>query len=167
MLVGCTCTGADCATLAATDDACYAAHASCPCVIDRAFAEGACDQSFGWAWNGTDCVNVSGCTCTGPDCDSLAADEATCMTERATCRSPSGRAFACGPTQLCALGAEYCQAFSPGPVGAVTYSCQDLPTGARCQTRPSCATCFATPPAGGTCSQGRVASEITVTVVAP
>lgn len=166
-LIGCTCTGADCATLPATEEACYAAHASCPCVIDRAFGEGACDLSFGWAWNGTSCVDVSGCTCTGADCGALASDEATCMTERATCRSPSGRAFACGPDQLCALGAEYCQAFAPGKLGAITYSCQSLPTGTRCQARPSCATCFATPPAGGTCSQGSVPAEITISIAAP
>lgn len=160
---GCTCTGADCATLEATQAACLAAHDGCPCLPDVAFAEGACDLSFGWGWNGTTCVNISGCTCTGADCGSLAGSEATCLGRHDTC-GPLAGTFACGPTLRCTGGLEYCEATSGGPIGAIRYACSPLPR--TCRRAPTCATCFPRPGAGTTCTEGG-AGELTVNIARP
>ncbi len=40
---------------------------------------GPCDQSFGYAWDGTRCRDVSGCTCEGDDCDDLFQDPDECL----------------------------------------------------------------------------------------
>jgi len=46
---------------------------------------GPCDMHLGTKWNGTACVNVSGCSCTGSDCGNLFAGVADCEQAYAHC----------------------------------------------------------------------------------
>jgi len=40
---------------------------------------------LGAAWNGTECVHLSGCSCEGEDCDSLYGDIGECQAAHADC----------------------------------------------------------------------------------
>lgn len=40
-----------------------------PCSAQDARGSGPCAAFFGYAWNGTDCMGLSGCDCVGSDCD--------------------------------------------------------------------------------------------------
>ena len=57
-------------------------------------------QSFGFAWNGTECVAVTGCRCDGAACGSLAATLAECWISRASCFG--GPALDAGTPPSCA-----------------------------------------------------------------
>lgn len=135
------------------------------CDPDQAVGEGGCDLFHGWAWNGAECVGVSGCSCRGADCDALPDDMDVCVREHAGCSSTDGT-FACGPDMACVTGIEYCEEFSGGAIGAVRYSCNDLPRGDRCRSAPSCDTCFPDPSPGGGCRE-EGPGEITVSIAAP
>ncbi len=63
------------------------------CAAMDAHSEGLCEPLWGFAWNGTECFAVSGCTCGGEDCDSLFSDGASCRAAYAHCVET---AVACG-----------------------------------------------------------------------
>lgn len=46
---------------------------------------GACDAFFGYAWNGRECVGLSGCSCEGADCDATYDSAETCRDAYAGC----------------------------------------------------------------------------------
>lgn len=55
------------------------------CSPQRAAGEGACDAFLGYAWNGAECVGISGCRCVGADCDELFDSEEACAAAHAHC----------------------------------------------------------------------------------
>jgi hypothetical protein len=64
---------------------CQLTNPRCPCAPMQAVASGDCATVLGWLWNGTACVALSGCGCTGPDCLSLYPDSDTCKNKQAQC----------------------------------------------------------------------------------
>jgi hypothetical protein len=65
-----------------------------------------CDQFFGYAWDGFQCVGVSGCNCNGDDCMSLPLELEECQAAHADCgEEPDGcvglDVQACSDNNLC------------------------------------------------------------------
>ncbi len=58
------------------------------CPPQDARGVGACAAFFGYAWNGSDCVGVSGCSCDGTDCMSLYRDPMECLRAHFECPRP-------------------------------------------------------------------------------
>ncbi len=56
-----------------------------PCPPQDARGMGTCTAFFGYAWDGSQCVGVGGCSCVGTDCRSLAGSLAQCNLEHRTC----------------------------------------------------------------------------------
>ncbi|NIR59587.1 MAG: hypothetical protein GWO02_08720 [Gammaproteobacteria bacterium] len=88
---GDVCCNASCGVCAAPGEACPAIACadagtpSGPCDPYDAYGEGFCDLFLGYAWNGTDCVGLSGCECIGSDCDRLDATLEECRALHADC----------------------------------------------------------------------------------
>jgi hypothetical protein len=62
-----------------------------------------CSTSLGWAWDGTQCIEHVGCSCSG-QCDRFEPTQIACEQHyRAVCQSY----FACGASS-CARNAQYC-----------------------------------------------------------
>jgi hypothetical protein len=57
-----------------------------------------CFCMLGYAWDGAQCVGISGCACTGADCNKLTQTPEECATDHASCGGPSG--FECGSAEL-------------------------------------------------------------------
>jgi hypothetical protein len=55
------------------------------CEPDDAVGVGMCDAFFGYAWNGMECVGLSGCNCNGSDCPNLPFEPAECEAAHANC----------------------------------------------------------------------------------
>lgn len=55
------------------------------CAAIDAVGAGACDYVLGFAWNGTRCVTVSGCTCEGTECELLTDSSDACLAAYAGC----------------------------------------------------------------------------------
>jgi hypothetical protein len=107
MLGGCECQGADCDSLAETEEECLAAHESCAepeptgdftcgsaalfandhtrCDAMDATGDGLCNCMIGFAWDGDDCVGLGGCECVGADCGSLTQTEDECLAAHESC----------------------------------------------------------------------------------
>ncbi|NJK33290.1 MAG: hypothetical protein HC927_13315 [Deltaproteobacteria bacterium] len=90
---GCECSGADCDSLYQDQNQCWDDHALCElpapdCEPEDAKGEGFCDLFLGWAWDGNQCVPLSGCECIGADCDSLPLEQWECDIEHANCDQP-------------------------------------------------------------------------------
>jgi hypothetical protein len=89
---GCECSGTDCDNLYDGPDECWDAHALCelgdPCAPDDASGIGQCDAFFGYAWNGLECVGLSGCECQGVDCPNLPLEPDECEAMHAECLLP-------------------------------------------------------------------------------
>ncbi len=90
---GCECVGLDCEFLDWDLALCEEAHAECggggvpPCPgITDAQGVGLCQLFLGWAWNGMQCVGVSGCSCEGADCNNLYPELDICEMETAGCQ---------------------------------------------------------------------------------
>jgi hypothetical protein len=96
---------------------------------------GACDLHLGIAFDGEECVSLSGCSCEGEDCDSLFMSPDEC--ENACAISEDGDSCGgftgatCSPGFYCAfdpdvacVGAGMCRAFDPSDcVGAPVMVC--------------------------------------------
>ena len=66
------------------DEALFALiHDSCE-PMDAA-GDNECYCMLGYAWTGSACEAVTGCECTGDDCDSLSETEEDCLDAHATC----------------------------------------------------------------------------------
>ncbi|RMH43631.1 MAG: hypothetical protein D6689_04605 [Deltaproteobacteria bacterium] len=65
-------------------------HAPASCGPQAATGVGLCERFFGYAWNGVDCVGVSGCSCNGDDCDALYTSPDACRTAHAACYPGEG-----------------------------------------------------------------------------
>jgi len=82
------------------------------CAAMDARGEGPCPAILGYAWNGTACAAINGCSCVGRDCaasfrtvDACTTVYASCVTGPRTCVLPGG---ACGATAFC-LGQNTCR----------------------------------------------------------
>lgn len=56
------------------------------CAAQDAEGVGACQLFFGVAWDGQQCVGISGCSCEGSDCDHLYETAEACTKAHAGCR---------------------------------------------------------------------------------
>ena len=92
--------------------------AASACAAQAAAGVGACDRFFGYAWNGSTCVTISGCSCEGSACGALFTTVEECRAAYPSCD---------GCTQGCA-GTSSCMACRA--VGGVVYAC--IPAGAAC-----------------------------------
>ena len=104
-LSACECVGEDCVFLYEGPEECERATADCrgPCDAQDARGEGLCERFFGYAWNGSECVGISGCECLGEDCDELFQDPEECARAFRDCDDP------CAPQD--ARGEGLCAAF--------------------------------------------------------
>jgi hypothetical protein len=69
------------------------------CAPQDAKGDGLCDQFFGWAWDGMQCVGVSGCECMGLDCNAIPFDLDECEAAHADC---GGQPDGCAELDLAA-----------------------------------------------------------------
>lgn len=84
------------------------------CAPMDAAGEGPCEAFFGYAWNGSSCVGLSGCRCVGRDCGATFDSPDACMAAYASCGGGSGRA--CGARLGATCDAdEFCD-FPPGAI---------------------------------------------------
>jgi hypothetical protein len=58
------------------------------CPPQDARGVGACAAFFGYAWDGAQCVGVSGCSCAGTECRTLARDPMACEIAHRLCPRP-------------------------------------------------------------------------------
>lgn len=58
------------------------------CPAQDARGVGNCERFFGYAWNGSGCVGISGCSCAGADCRSLPLDPTACELAHRLCPRP-------------------------------------------------------------------------------
>jgi hypothetical protein len=78
--------------------------ASGPCAAQDARGSGACAAFFGYAWNGSACVGLSGCSCEGTDCGSTFDTPEACEMAYAHCTGDT-----CGTIAgLTCRGGNYC-----------------------------------------------------------
>jgi hypothetical protein len=86
---GCECVGSDCDALSPDPKGCGIKFGECldDCAPDNAKGVGMCLAFFGYAWNGKECVGLSGCACEGSDCGSLPMDPKECKADHAECLS--------------------------------------------------------------------------------
>ncbi len=98
-IVGCECLGEDCDQLFSSPGECLAAHETCPCAPQDAQGVGACEAILGYAWDGSQCNAVVGCSCTGADCDEIGT-LAECLAEHRKCICRAQDAFGEGPCDL-------------------------------------------------------------------
>ncbi|NOY90055.1 MAG: hypothetical protein GXP55_02515 [Deltaproteobacteria bacterium] len=99
-----------------------------PCDAQNARGEGLCELFFGYAWDGSACTGISGCSCVGADCDSLYADPSSCASAHTSCGGTSCGGF---PGATCTSG-EFCDYPASAPAcGAAdgTGTCTTRPTG--------------------------------------
>lgn len=103
-----------------------ACDAPATCAPDRARGVGACDAIVGVAWNGSDCVVLSGCSCEGADCGRY-TDRSACLSAHSSCGTTS---TGCGGFTGATCGAsEWCDY----PEGAF---CGAADAGGACRPRP-------------------------------
>ena len=86
---GCSCIGSDCDNLSPDPKGCGIEFGECidDCAPDDAQGVGMCLAFFGYAWNGTECVGQSGCSCEGSDCGSLPMNPIDCEKAHQDCNA--------------------------------------------------------------------------------
>lgn len=91
---GCSCEGADCANGYEDEAACEQAHRGCSsaCAPQDITLIGSCEPASVYAFNGTECVAMDGCSCVGDDCDQSYASLEECKAANAEC---AGREQSC------------------------------------------------------------------------
>jgi hypothetical protein len=75
-----------------------------PCASRDARGEGACEAELGYVWLGGGCWPISGCSCVGADCASLAPTAEACLAEHASCDRFCGglaEVDGCLPNEYC------------------------------------------------------------------
>lgn len=88
--MGTECCNASCGVCVEPGGMC--ADVVCPpdCSPLDAVGSGACDASLGYAWNGSECVDVRGCSCAGADCPILFASSDECYATFSGCARTCG-----------------------------------------------------------------------------
>lgn len=105
---GCECVGSDCDETYGDVRECERDHAGCAaCEAQDAAGSGPCDAELGVRWDGEACRSISGCECTGADCDALYPEPESCEIAHAHCSGGGS----CLDDDDC--GAGWCR-FAPG-----------------------------------------------------
>ena len=80
---GCYCDGSDCDDLYSDIPSCERDYHQCLpdpiCEPWDAAGEGACKMILGYAYDGDECVQLSGCECVGDDCDLVTSTKEECQ----------------------------------------------------------------------------------------
>jgi len=73
-----------------------------------ATGSGDCAASWGYAWDGSDCVAIHGCGCVGAECGSLFVSATDCFATFSACGRPCGTiaGLTCAATEWCDYGPE-------------------------------------------------------------
>lgn len=73
------------------------------CSAQDARGEGACDAFFGYAWDGSGCAGLSGCSCVGADCGATFESVEACQEAHASCERSCGGflGLTCADTEYC------------------------------------------------------------------
>ncbi len=117
------CTAAAAGVDVLSDGACSSGG---PCDPMDAHGVGLCDGWFGFAWNGTGCYGISGCSCEGTDCGSAYESMEACESAHAAC---GGSGDTCGTIAgLSCSTSEWCDYHDPG--------CGFADGAGTCRTRP-------------------------------
>lgn len=82
---GFSCCNASCGTCVRPGEACDQGLCEPDCTPQDARGVGDCDGFFGVAWNGSQCLSVTGCECIGRDCNDLPFDGEECEKRYAEC----------------------------------------------------------------------------------
>ena len=89
----------------------------------NAQGQGLCDGFFGFTWNGTQCVGVTGCSCVGTDCNKLFKSVDDCLDKKSACACQGKLcgAFCTCPGGACTKQSYYCTSdvnasCQPGPI---------------------------------------------------
>lgn len=84
---GQVCCDASCGVCGESKDWCALVDYVClpECSAMDASGDGLCDAFFGYAWDGSSCTGISGCSCTGTDCDFLFESPEACTEVHAAC----------------------------------------------------------------------------------
>lgn len=102
-----------------------------PCDPMDAYGTGLCDAFWGFAWDGSSCVGVSGCSCVGSDCGHLYRTPDECAAATAGCPGGGGGGTVCGGFigAPCPMGT-FCDYDDGGLCGAAdgTGVCRPMPT---------------------------------------
>lgn len=146
------CVGSDCGEQYDSLAECQQATAQCGgpllCQGQVAYGIGSCELFLGYAFTGSSCVGLSGCSCQGSDCQSLYQSEAACKQANAACIAPT----ACVAQDAQGVGA--CAAFfgyafdGNACVGLSGCSCQGGDCDKTFQTAEACQQAY------GTCALG-------------
>ncbi|GEM_PF-1544988 len=99
-----------------------------PCAPQDAKGIGVCEVFLGFAWNGSGCEIVSGCTCEGTDCDALHESLEDCQASVPDCQGPG-----CGGWL--------------GPCPDAEHQWCDFPDGSTCGAADESGTCRSRPDA--------------------
>ncbi len=92
----------DCEAHAAGTDVLREGACDADCDAMDAVGVGLCDGWFGYAWNGSDCAGISGCSCEGADCSALYSSYEACVDARSSCITDC-RSTGCAAGQSCQL----------------------------------------------------------------
>jgi hypothetical protein len=95
------------------------------CDAMDAHGMGACDAFFGYAWTGSTCVGLSGCSCEGADCSATFSSEEACEAAYVSCLEPlcgTRGGVTCSSRQYCDFGGGACGFADEGGV------CRPRPT---------------------------------------
>ena len=60
-----------------------------PCKAQEVKADATCNSMLGYAWDGSACYALSGCACSGPDCNSLFKTQEACEAHYQICKGGS------------------------------------------------------------------------------
>jgi hypothetical protein len=96
-----------------------------PCAPQDVSGEGNCRALLGVKFDGDSCVNVSGCSCDGYDCDGLYDTREACRSANSECLDGGdrcGMGRSCGDDQWCDYPDDSCGANDGG-------QCKDKPSG--------------------------------------
>ncbi|MEZ4225143.1 MAG: hypothetical protein R3B13_29600 [Polyangiaceae bacterium] len=82
---GLECCNESCGICTQPGGACIQIACEPACKAQDAKGEGACLAFFGYAWNGSTCEGLSGCSCVGKDCSNTYDTQEACMKDHAQC----------------------------------------------------------------------------------
>ncbi|MBI5537157.1 MAG: hypothetical protein HY898_30825 [Deltaproteobacteria bacterium] len=112
--------GATDQSLTCGSSALYAAkHDACVAMDAKATADesgSSCYCMLGFAWNGSDCVGLGDCRCTGADCGKLTQTREECLQAHASCTKPAP-SFKCGSVSLFEKVHGACEAMDAAATG--------------------------------------------------
>jgi hypothetical protein len=95
-----------------------------PCAAFEVEVTGFC-RAIAYTWDGIDCVEVSGCECTGPDCCHLAATYDACLASVTDTCEELPFCLTCEPGTVCFTACDHVGGTLDGWCVEVTEECSD------------------------------------------